>query len=270
MDDLDAAVALVYAQPPSGFVAARTTLVRELKAAKRKEEAGLVASLRRPTKQAWAVGAAVRRAAEEAAAFFDAIAELARPAGDVRQRTNDLRAATAALVEAAGGLDPGEATAALLAVAADPDATDALRRGRLAEVPAAGGFGGLTLAEPATGAPAAPESAGPDRRPDDEPAPNGEAVAAPDESAADAEAAVERDRQEAEARAEHLAALVAERDRAVAAEAAAAGWVEAAQAALEEAGAELARAGVALAEARRAAEAAADRLREAAPAQERR
>ena len=264
MDDLDAAVALVYAQPPSGFVAARGALVRELKAAKLKEEAAMVAGLRRPTKQAWALGEAVRRAPEAAATFFEAIAELARPGGDVRQRTNDLRAATAALVDAAGGLGAGDATAALLAIAADPEATDALRRGRLAEVPAAGGFGGLTLAEPA--AADRPEPGG-----DEEVGPTGgTASGAQAATDVDAEAEAEGERLEAEAgaRAEHLAALVAERALAVEAEAAAVRRVEAAQAAVEEAEAELARATAALAEARRAATAVAERLREAAPAQE--
>ena len=44
MDDLDADVALVYAQPPSGFVAARSALVKELKSAKRKDDAASVAA----------------------------------------------------------------------------------------------------------------------------------------------------------------------------------------------------------------------------------
>ena len=259
MDDLDAAVALVYAEPPAGFVAARAALVKELKAAKRKEDAARVAALRRPTKQAWALGEAVRRAPEAAAAFFDAVADLAQPGADLRQRTNDLRAATSALVDAAGDVDPGEATAAFLAVAADPDATDALHRGRLAEVPAAGGFGGLTLGPVEAFVPA--------------PATADEAPAGPQEQAGEPAAAAstaEGERQEAaaRARAERIAALAAERDRAVEAEDVAARLAQAAQVAVDEAEAELARARSALEDARRVATAAAERLREAAAPEE--
>lgn len=262
MDDLDAAVAVVYAQPPSGFVAARTALVKELKAAKRKEDATEVAALRRPTKQAWALGEAVRRAPEAAAAFFSAVAALAHPDGDLRQRTNDLRAATGALVEAAGDLDPGEATAALLAVAADPGATGALRRGRLAEVPASGGFGGLS-SDPAT-VPDPVEADGADDADD----PRTGAAPVPGDDGSRGSAGADRERQEAEARAraDHLAALVTERDRAVEEEEAAARRAEAAQGAVDEAEAELARASSALAAARTAAAAASERL--AAAAQE--
>ena len=246
MDDLDPAVALVYAQPLSGFVSARTALVKELKASKRTEDAARVAALRRPTKQAWAIGDVVRRAPEAATAFFAAIAGLAEPGGELRHRTNDLRGATAALVESVEGLGPGEATAALLAIAADPDSTEALRRGRLAEVPAAGGFGGLTLVPgPAVGSD-----------------PSGAGEEPPDDERVAAAGGAEREREEADARAraERLAALEAARGRALAAEGAAAERVRAAQAAVDEAEAELIRATTALDDARRAVTEAVGRL----------
>ncbi len=263
MDDLDAAVALVYAQPPSGFVAARTALVKELKAAKRKKDATEVAALRRPTKQAWALGEAVRRAPEAAAALFAAVAALANPDGDLRQRANDLRAVTGALVESAGGLDPGEATAALLAVAADPEATEALRRGRLAEVPATGGFGGLS--SDLAPVPHPVEADGADGADGGDDAGTGAApVPGDEESRGSANADRERQEAEARARAEHLAALAAERDRAAEEEEAAARWVDTARGAVDEAEAELARASSALAAARMAAAAASERLDAAA------
>lgn len=225
MDDLDAAIALVYAQPPSGFVTARGALVKELKAAKRKEDAAAITALRRPTKQAWAVGEAVRRAPEPAAAYFAAIEALSGPGGDLRQRTADLRTAVTALVEAIEGVDGGDATAALLATAADPGATDALRRGRLAEVPVAGGFGGLSLGV----GPAAP----PQEADDGDAAGDGPAASAgpPEATAPDDATAAEQ--------------------------------VEAAQAAIGEAQAARDRASQALDDAREAATAASARLQEA-------
>lgn len=236
MDDLDAAVALVYAQPPAGFVGARSALVRELKAAKRKEDAARVAALRRPTKLAWALGQAVRSAPEAAAAFFAAVAALADP-DDLRRRTAELRGAVSDLVAAVEGVDPGDATAAFLGVAADPEATTALRLGRLAEIPAAGGFGGLGLGggEPTPDDAGAPASAAAPTEPT-EPDRAGDTL---DEGA---EAAAQREREEREerARAERLAALEVERAEAGAAELAAVQEVEAAEVALEAAEARLA------------------------------
>lgn len=263
MDDLDDAIALVYAQPPSGFVAARTALVKELKAAERKHDAAAVAVLRRPTKLAWALGEAIRRAPEAGAAFFSAIDALAEPGGDLRRRTADLRSAVASLVAAVEDVDPGEATAAFLATAADPGATADLRRGRLAELPATGGFGGLGFGldpGPIQGeAGHAAAEAG---------APRGAVEEEDEDSDATGRAAAEaaereRREQEARAQAEKLAALESERDAAAAAEAAAAERVEAARAVLVNAQAELDQATRALGDARRASTEAATLLAEA-------
>lgn len=268
-DDLDAAIALVYAQPPSGFVAARTALVKELKGARRKDEAARVAALRRPTKLAWAVGDAVRQAPDAAGSFFSAVEALAArggsQSGDLRQRTADLRQAVAALVRGAEGVDPGEATAALHAIAADPEATEALRLGRLADVPAGGGFGGLALG---IGGPAAEEAApAPQTRTKPaEPAGDGRAEAAGgggDEAAAAAAAAAAHREEEARLRAERIAALEAEHAAAADADAATGARVEAARVALEAAQAELDQATADLEEKRQAVAAVNQRLREA-------
>jgi hypothetical protein len=150
VDDLDEAIALVYAQNPAGFVSARGTLVKELKAAKRKDDAAAVAALRKPSKLAWAVGDAARREPEAARAFEDAVDALSTPGADVRASTVQLRRAVGTLAAAAADAagTAGDAEAALLAVAADPEAMAALRQGRLAEVPASGGFGVLGLVAP--------------------------------------------------------------------------------------------------------------------------
>jgi len=269
VEELDAAVARIYAEPPSGYVTARSALVKELKAARRREDAALVAALRRPTKQAWALAEAVRRAPEAASGFFAAVAALGQPTGDLRHRTNDLRVATATLVGAVAAMDPGEATAALLAIAADPVAPDSLRLGRLSEVPSGGGFGGLTLlpeppdlAEPAVdrevrpGGAAAEEAAADEEAGVDEPEPDDGPGTARD---------AEREQREGDdrARAELIATLEAERDRAVVAEGAAARRVTLAQTAADEAQAELLGATRELAGARSEAAEASLRLRAA-------
>ncbi|MEO5680919.1 MAG: hypothetical protein ABIS47_14760 [Acidimicrobiales bacterium] len=235
--------------------------MKELKAAGRRDHAATVAALRRPTKQAWALGEAVRRAPAAADAFLAAVADLADSGGDpdLRRRTIDLRAATRALVEAAEGADPGEVAAGLLAVAADPAATEALRRGRLAEVPTTGGFGGLALG------PAGPaEADGPaqDLAPtgrDLEHGPDGQQA---EEAAEQDRRRAERDRLEGEARsrAERLASLEAARDEAVAAEGVAVERVQAAQAALDLAQAALDQALTSRCEVKAAAAAAAERV----------
>lgn len=258
-DELDAAIALVYAQPANGFVAARGALVKELKAAKRKDEAARVAALRRPTKLAWAVGEAVRQAPDAAGSFFSAVEALTASSGDLRQRTADLRQAVAAIVKKAEGVDPGEATAALHAIAADPEATEALRLGRLADVPAGGGFGGLPLGFGGPAADEAPPKPAPRTKaaePADHPADEG------DDEAAEAEAAARRE-EEARRRAERIAALEAEHAAATDAEAAAEARVEAARAALEAAQADLDQATADLEEKRQALAATAAQLQEA-------
>ena len=261
MEDLDDAIALVYAQPPGDFVVARTALVKQLKADKRKDDAATVAALRRPTKLAWALGQAVRRAPDPATAYFDAIAALGQPGADLRRRTAELRDAVAALARAAQGVEAGEAIAAFMATAADPDATRALRLGRLADVPAAGGFGpGALSPGPAevldAPAPAADHlQEGAPGKPADEERPGQEG---PDRDEA---AEQERREQAKRERAAHRAAAAAEVDEAAAAEAAAADRVSAAQAAVEAAQLELATARAALEQAHAAAEEAAERLR---------
>jgi len=245
VDDLESAIAHIYAEPPSGFVAARAALVKELKAAKRKGDAATVASLRRPTKLAWALGEAARQAPEAAAAFFAAVSALAQPDVDLRRRTTDLRGAVSDLVRAVEHSDTAEVTAALLATAADTSATADLRLGRLAEVPAAGGFGSsLIVGDESSDAQEV-------RSGDEGLAEEEEAVEADGSPGEDEAAARSRNEQEARIRAAHVAALEAETGEAARAEATAIRRVEAAHAALQEAQAELAAATCALEAARR-------------------
>jgi hypothetical protein len=136
--------------PPSEFVAARTALVRELKAAGERGQADQVAALRRPTRSAWALNRVARHEPELIDAYLGAVAAL-REATDqalggdataVRPAQRDERAASDAVVAAATGhLErTGEsATAAVVervadslrAAGADDEAAVIVRAGRL-------------------------------------------------------------------------------------------------------------------------------------------
>jgi hypothetical protein len=151
-DDLEAAIGAIYGGSLDEFVAGRDGLVRELRAAGRRDDAAAVRKLAKPRRLAWALDAAVladpgRFEAVDAAAA--ALAD-AHSGSDVREATNALRAAARSLADAAseraaasGGaaLDQSELVPAVLAVAADPEALATLRAGRLVDVPSAGAFG---------------------------------------------------------------------------------------------------------------------------------
>lgn len=64
----------LYLVPPGEFTAARNQLARELKEAGQKEEAALVAKLRKPTAALWLVNAAAREDAPAARALIEATA----------------------------------------------------------------------------------------------------------------------------------------------------------------------------------------------------
>jgi hypothetical protein len=107
---IDEAVEL-YGLDPSEFVAARTALVRELKAAKRKDEAAAVAKLTRPRMGEYTLNRVARDQPDVVKAFAAAVVAAtsaqssAIGSGDgaaLRATSADLRTATAALVDAAG------------------------------------------------------------------------------------------------------------------------------------------------------------------------
>ena len=81
----------LYTTVPTEFVAARNALVKELRRAKERDEAAVVAALRRPDWTDWALNVV---AAEHA----DAVEKFVTAAGDVRD-------AQAAAIEGRGGLD---------------------------------------------------------------------------------------------------------------------------------------------------------------------
>lgn len=100
----------LYGLDPSEFVAARTALVKELKAAKRKDDAAAVAKLTRPRMGEFTLNRVAREQPDVVKAFAAAVAAAtaaqssAIGSGDgaaLRATSADLRTATAKLVEAA-------------------------------------------------------------------------------------------------------------------------------------------------------------------------
>jgi hypothetical protein len=144
----EATLQQLYATVPTDFVAARNATVKELRRAKERDEAALVAALRRPDWTDWALNVA-------AAEKTEAVDEFARAASDVRdaqnaaiegrdgpdvraalrtlrERTADvMRAAVAALEGAGRAPGTAELTARLSEIAGNAAACDQLRTGVL-------------------------------------------------------------------------------------------------------------------------------------------
>jgi hypothetical protein len=154
----------LYAVRPEEFVAARSALVKQLKAEGRKDDAAAVAKLRRPSVAAWALNQVAREhpdlvtaalaAGERLRAASDAA--LAGRPGELRDATAAERAAASAVVKAAAahlGARVDATAPALLATirvaALDEAVADQLRRGVLVTEQEQPGFGfGLDTAGP--------------------------------------------------------------------------------------------------------------------------
>lgn len=99
----------LYALAPAEFIAARTQLAKELKAAGRADDAAIVAKLRKPRMAEWALNRLAREQRDVVDRFALAIAaaQAAQSAaiggttGDIREATTELRQATSAAADAA-------------------------------------------------------------------------------------------------------------------------------------------------------------------------
>jgi hypothetical protein len=154
-DDLAEPVSGVYRGPLEEFVARRDALVKELRGTGRRDEAERVKRLRKPTRTAWALDTAAHAepaTVEALVAAVIAMVEAQSGSGDLRQAGEQLRgavhevASTAARAAADGGhpVDPSLLAPAVMAVVGSVDAFEALRDGRLVDVPAGGGLDLLT------------------------------------------------------------------------------------------------------------------------------
>jgi hypothetical protein len=145
------AITDLYRGPLETFVSRRDALARDLRTAGEREGAAAIKVLKKPSRAAWALNLAVLRRAETMDALVTAIkGSLAAQAsgGDVRASIGGIRAAVrefAALSSQAAGaagqdVDPGDLAVALSAVLGTTESFEELRRGRLTEVPEAGGL----------------------------------------------------------------------------------------------------------------------------------
>lgn len=146
----------LYGVRPEEFTAARNALAKQLKADGRKDDAAVVAKLRRPTLGAWALNQVAHSEPDLVVAALEAGAQLraateatvAGKAGALREASAGERAAANAVVKAAAvhlGDKAGAQQQALLATlrmaALDEAVADQLRRGVLDADHAQDGFG---------------------------------------------------------------------------------------------------------------------------------
>ncbi len=161
-DPVDEVANRLYGLPLEEFTRERDAAARELRKAKDRDTAAVVAKLPKPSQAAWAANTLAREqralvddllAAGERLRDAQDAAMAGRGAAQLRKAGAAERAAVDALVEAAGDLEPGgrRPTAATLerlrttlhAAAADEDVREALDAGRLVEDVTGGGAWGL-------------------------------------------------------------------------------------------------------------------------------
>ena len=163
------------------FTPARDAAAKELRKEKRRDEAAVVAKLRKPSAAAWLVNRLARERPEDVDALLEA-GEALRDAqeravagegagGDLREAADAERRAVDELVRAARELEPGgrkpsqaaleQVRATLHAAAADPTVREGVRAGRLVREVAAGGA--WPFADPAD-EPVLPAEPRPERR----------------------------------------------------------------------------------------------------------
>ena len=175
-------VADLYRLEPGQFVAARDALARQLRGEGRRDDAAVVAKLRRPPATAWALNQAARehrglleaaleaghelRSATEAALAGDA-RELRAATAAERAASDRLLSAAATYLGEAGAAAQQRMAATLRAAVIDDAVADELRRGVLAvdhDPPAFGFAGDVEVGSPPARAPrAAARPADPDR-----------------------------------------------------------------------------------------------------------
>ena len=197
--ELETAIVAVYRGPFEEFVSRRDALAKQLRAAKRREDADRVKALRKPSRTAWALDSIVHEDAEPIEQLAAAItaAQGASSGADIRAAMETVRTAVRA-VAAAGArvairagqpIEPNALITAVHAVIGDAGAFQDLRAGRLVDVPDAGGLDILTAIS--TIAPSSPSIAPPVPEPA-RPASSAKPAAKDDKAALAARAALRR------------------------------------------------------------------------------
>src|SRR4051794_9148400 len=166
--ELETAMLAVYRGPFEEFVSRRDALVKELRAAKRREDADRVKALRKPSRTAWVLDNIVHEdpasigqlsAAISAAQTVHSGADLRAAMENVRAAIRDVAAAGARVAIRAGQpIDPSALVTAVHAVIGETSAFNDLRAGRLVDVPDGGGLdilSAITISVPSSPAVAA-------------------------------------------------------------------------------------------------------------------
>lgn len=140
----------VYRGPLEEFVSRRDALVKQLRAAKRREDADRVKALRKPSRTAWILDSVIHEdpgaldqlsAAITAAQTVHSGADLRSAMDNVRAAIRDVAAAGARVAIRAGQpIDASALVTAVHAVIGETNAFSELRAGRLVDVPAGGGL----------------------------------------------------------------------------------------------------------------------------------
>jgi hypothetical protein len=149
--ELEAAIVAVYGGPLDDFVSRRDTLVKRLRADKRREDADRVKLLRKPSRMAWVLDTLVHEdsaSIEQLAAAIGAAqtgTDLRAALETVKAAVRDVAAAGARVAIRAGHpIDANAIITAVHAVIGDASAFAELRAGRLVDVPEGGGLDMLT------------------------------------------------------------------------------------------------------------------------------
>lgn len=152
--ELETALLAVYRGPLEEFVSRRDALAKELRAAKRREDADRVKALRKPSRTAWVLDNIVHEdpsVLEQLATAISAVqtvqsgADLRVAMDHVRTAVRDVAAAGArAAIRAGQPIEASALVTAVHAVIGETSAFNDMRAGRLVDVPDGGGLDILT------------------------------------------------------------------------------------------------------------------------------
>lgn len=163
--DLATAILAVYQAPLEDFISRRDALAKQLRAEKRRDDAALVKTLRKPSRIAWTLDGVVHEDPVSIERLAAAIGE-AQTGADLRTALEMVKDAVRA-VAAAGArvavragypIEPNALAAAVHAIIGDASAFAEFRAARLVEVPQAGGLDLLTALTARPSSPPTPAS----------------------------------------------------------------------------------------------------------------
>lgn len=220
--ELDADIIAVYRGPLDEFISRRDALVKQLRAAKRREDADRVKLLRKPSRMAWLLDTLVHEDSASIEQLAAAIAaaqtgtNLRAAFETVKAAVREVAAAAARVAIRAGHpMDANAIATAVHAVIGDAGAFAELRAGRLVDVPEGGGLDMLTAIQVVAPAATLPSSEPPDHRavevaPREQPAKQDDALVKAARAELHRTEALLADRRE---RSEHAAQLVRDAEK---------------------------------------------------------